>query len=320
MTTSGTTSFNLNRDQIIRGAARKVGAFASGETPDAQTVSDFAEALNAMVKRWNAIGIHIWTESEATLFLQPNQIRYVFGTGSTDNATDSYSSTATAAAAAAGASTLTVDSISGMTTGQYIGVLLDSGSYQWTTINGAPSGTTVTLTDVLTDSVAEDNTIFFYTSKIVRPLRVPFARRYNIASAIDTPMGVMSRKDYRDQPNKTNTGTITQFFYDPRGGANLTGLIFLWPAPPDATNALKFTYYRPIQDFNTAADTPDLPQEWLDTLIFNLAVVMAPEYGVPAEQYAQIKELAAEFLDQLKGWDREPESVYYGVDFYNTHS
>lgn len=315
MTTSGTTTFNQNRDQIIRAAGRKIGAWAAGEIPDAQTTQDFADALNAMVKRWNTIGIHIWTESEASLFVQPNQVSYTLGAGSTDNVTDSYSSTTTTAAASLGASTLTVTSSASMVAAQYVGVVLDDGTIQWTTINTLPDSTHVTIVTPLTDSVASGNDVYFYTTKIVRPLRVPFARRYNIRSAIDTPMMTLSRKDYRDMPNKTSTGTMTNFFYDPRGGANTTGQLFIWPAPPDVTSIMKFTYYRPIQDFNVAGDTPDLPQEWIDTLIFNLARLMAPEYGVPAEQYALIKELAAETLDQVTGWDREPESISFGVNF-----
>ena len=85
-TTSGTASFSYGRDQIIKSAARKIGAIASGETPDAQTIQDFSDQLNIMVKAWNASGIHIWTEEEATLFLQPNQVSYVLGGTTTDQA------------------------------------------------------------------------------------------------------------------------------------------------------------------------------------------------------------------------------------------
>jgi hypothetical protein len=44
MTTSGTTSFNYTQSQIIRRALRLVGAIASGETPDAQTVQDCSDS------------------------------------------------------------------------------------------------------------------------------------------------------------------------------------------------------------------------------------------------------------------------------------
>jgi hypothetical protein len=44
--------------------------------------------------------------------------------------------------------------VTGVATTYNIGVQLDDGTFQWTTVNGAPSGSTVTLTAVLTDSAA----------------------------------------------------------------------------------------------------------------------------------------------------------------------
>src|SRR5271166_1798962 len=77
--TSGTSSFNYTQSQIIRRSLRQVGAFASGETPDAQSMQDAGDALNAMLKEWDALGIHLWTESEGVLFLEPGQAQYGLG-------------------------------------------------------------------------------------------------------------------------------------------------------------------------------------------------------------------------------------------------
>lgn len=311
MTTSNSTNFNLNRDQIIRGALRKIGAISSGETPDAQTVQDCSDALNALVKRWNAKGIHLWTESEGIVFLQPNQIQYALGSTSTDHATQSYVQTTLTTSPASGATTIHVASTSGMTASDYIGVILNSGSVYWTTITTVSSSTTLII-PALTDSSTTGNYVWTYTTPLLRPLRVPAGRSYNIVSAIDVPMIVLSRMDYRNLPNKTNTGVPTQFFYDPQ----LTnGQLYVWPAPINTAYAVKITWYRSIQDFDTAANTPDLPQEWLDTLIFNLAVVMAPEYDCPPQRFQMLVGLAANCLDDVTGWDREPESVFFGLNF-----
>lgn len=313
MSTSGTSTFNFSRNQIILAAMRKIKVISSGETPSAQLVQDFSDQLNTFVKTLDATGLHLWTEAEATLFLQPNQISYSLG-GSIDNATETYTATTLSTAAASGASTINVTAATGIVTVYNIGVVLDSGSIFWTAVNGAPVGTTVTLAATLTGAAAAGNAVYVYQTRIVRPLRVLSARRYNFISAIDTQMMPYSRIDYRNQPNKTSTGTITQWFYDPRGGANSTGLVFVWPAPPDATNALKFTWMRPIQDFLTSANNPDLPQEWLDPLVWNLAYRMAPEYPVPSKLYEMVKEQAVLTLQNVMGFDREPESYLFGVN------
>lgn len=311
MTTSGTATFNFNRNQIILSAARKIGAIASGETPDAQTVQDFSDQLNTLVKSLDATGLHIWTETEATLFLQPGQISYSVG-GSVDNAAESFVSTTLATAVVNGAGSISVASATGILATYVIGIVLDSGVIFWTTVNGSPVGTTVTLTAVTTGSAAQGNAVYCYQTNIIRPLRVVSARRFNFASAIDTQMIGMSRIDYRNQPNKTATGTVTQWFYDPKGGANATARFHVWPAPSDAISAVKFTWWRPIQDFNSSSNNPDLPQEWLDPLVWNLALRMAPEYDCSPNRYKMIRDQAELTLQNVVGFDREPESYLFG--------
>jgi hypothetical protein len=311
MASSGTYTYTQNRDQIIRRAGRLTGAFRAGETPGSQVVSDFADALNAMVKRWVASGIHLWTTQEATLFLQPNQRQYLLSSTG-DNATQSYSTTRTTAAASAGATSLTVASIAGIVSGQFVGAVLAGGSIQWTLVNGAPSGSSVPLTAALTDIVPSGASVYTYTNKIVRPLRVVSARKYNFASGLESPMlPMMARLDYQALPNKANTGSPNQAFYDPQLGA---GLLNVWPTPVGVGDAINFTWYRPIQDFNVAGDTPDFPQEWTDTLVFNLASLMGPEFDTPAERMQMIDARAVKFLDEVSGWDREPESMFLGVN------
>lgn len=314
MTTSGSSNFNFNRNQIISSAARKIGAIAAGETLGADAIQDFSDQLNINVKALDASGLHIWTETEATLFLQPNQIQYTLGGSTTDHCTESYTATTLSAAAASGATSISVSSASGFAASYNVGVVLNSGSIFWTTESGTPSGTTITLASGLSGAAASGNAVYVYQTSILRPLRVVSGRRFAFQGSLDTPMIQMARIDYRNLPNKTSTGTITNFFYDPRGGANDQGVMWVWPAPPDVTSALKFTWWRPIQDFDTGANTPDLPNEWIDALIWNLAYKMAPEYDCPPTRYAMIKEQAAQSLDLVAGWDREPESYLFGYN------
>lgn len=312
MTTSGTYTFTQNRGQIIRRAARLVGAIAAGETPSASINQDFSDALNAMTKRWQATGLHLWTEQEGILFLQPNQAMYTLGAPTTDHATQTYAQTTLTTAASSGATTIVVTSATGIANGYNIGIVLGSGPMFWTTVSGAPSGTTVTLASALTGAANGSAVVVAYQTNIQRPLRVINARRYNFASALDIPMNPpLSRQDYRELPNKLATGTPTQFFYDPQIPA---GNIYIWPLEVTVVDAIKFTWMRQLQNFDTDANTPDFPQEWIDTLIFNLAFTMAPEFGVPMETYNMIKEQAAIYLDTASGFDREPESYYFQVD------
>ena len=121
---------------------------------------------------------------------------------------------------------------------------------------------------------------------------------------------MMSRLDYRRLPNKTQSGAVTQAFYDPQLS---TGYMYLWHVPAVFDGYVNFTWLRPIQDFDAAGDNPDLPQEWIQTIVFNLALVMAPEFDVPAAKFSQIASMAGQFLDDMEDWDREAEPVEFGV-------
>lgn len=314
MTTSGVATFNYNRDQIIKMAYRKLGVINASETPSSQMIQDASDALNLWVKALNATGLHIWTETEATLFLQPGQNVYLLGAGTTDHATENYTATTLSNSAVAGAFSISVTSPTGFATTYNVGIVLDSGSIFWTTQNGSGSGSSVPLAANLSGSASGGNAVYVYQTDIIRPLRVVSTRRYNFASAIDTMVTQMSRIDYRNLPNKTTPGVPTMTFYDPRGGANTQGSFAVWPAPSDTTNAIKMTWWRPVQDFTSAANTPDLPQEWGLALIWNLAKEMGPEFDITPNRFAMIEKMASGHLDNVSGWDRESESYLFGQD------
>lgn len=307
MATSGTNSFSRNRDQLIASALRKCSVFESGETPDSQSVSDAADALNAMVKHWQASGIEIWTTEEAVLFPQLGQVRYTIGSTSTDNATTDFVQTALTTAAVLGAGTVVLGSVTGIATTYNIGIQLDDGTFQWTTVNGAPSGSTVTLAANLTDSAAVGNAVLAYQTDLVRPLKIVSARRYNLTSAIDVPLGEMDRIEYAEMPNKTSTGAVNSFFYDRR--ENTTGLIYLWPSPETTDEIIKMTVARPIMDFTNPGDDADLPQEWIRALEWGLADEIADDYDVPDPKRSRIERRAAQYLAEVNFWERELLSI-----------
>src|SRR5574343_8473 len=214
MSTSGTSTLARNRDQLIASALRKINAVESGETPDSAAINEASDALNVMIKHWQGSGIQIWTTQEAILFPVANQVRYTLGTGTTDRVLGPYVQTSISSAASIGASSITVDSTVGIANGYTIGIMLDDGTIQWTTVNGAPSST-VPLTAVLTAAASVDNPVFVSpTSTLVRPLKIISARAHNLESLIDTPVDEMDRVEYQEMPNKTSTGSVTSFHYD----------------------------------------------------------------------------------------------------------
>jgi hypothetical protein len=149
-----------------------------------------------------------------------------------------------------------------------------------------------------------------------RPLRVLSVRRRITSGSTDTPLTQLSREEYYELPNKTTAAVPTSFYYDPQ---RATGTLYIWPTASTATAAaqtLRVDYARPIEDFDATNNDPDLPQEWLDALIWNLADNLETAYPVNNPRLAaKISGKAAESLARIESWDTEPASLYLQPDW-----
>ena len=226
---------------------------------------------------------------EATLYLQADTQYYSLGS-SGDHCTLTGYSTALASDAASGASSIVVDSSTGMTATDYIGIELDSGSLQWTTVGVITGSPTITLDATLTGAASEGNVVYYYTTKVDRPLGILEARS---VSGGELVMNRLSRDGYMSKPDKSTTGQPVEYFFDPQ----LTNArMYIWPVADVVDTTIKMTLKTPVQDFDAAANSPHFPVEWIRPLVYNLAIDLAPSYErpiTPSLQFLATSSLAA---------------------------
>lgn len=116
-----------------------------------------------------------------------------------------------------------------------------------------------------------------YTMTPVRPIRIHGARF--VRSGIETPMQELTRQEYDDLPIKTATGIPTCYYYDRQKEA---ALLYVWPVLAAANGeTLKVTYEREIADVDLDA-AADVPGEWWDAVVYNLAARLADDFQVDA--------------------------------------
>jgi hypothetical protein len=282
MATSGVTSFSVNELEIITDAMENIGLLPAGATLAAEDVVKCRRKLNLLVKQWVsqadfAPGLKMWTRRRGYVFLQRGQVKYDIGpTG--DNATETYVQTTLSANAANGAGTVVLTSATGISDDMYIGIELDSGSIHWTVVNGAPSGSTVTLTAVTTGAATAGNTVFAYTTKMRNPFELVSAVRRNIAGR-DTPMDAfLSVEEYETIYNKTATGTPAKLYFE---AGRLNSSIYIDCAPQDATDVIRMLYMSYVEDFTATTDSVDFTAEWFRPLSRQLSIDIAPAYDQP---------------------------------------
>lgn len=85
MATSGTSIWALKRDAVINSALRKISVTSGGSSPAAYEVTNAAEALNAMIKGFQADGMPVWAIKEFTFATVAGTSAYNIGTGQTIN-------------------------------------------------------------------------------------------------------------------------------------------------------------------------------------------------------------------------------------------
>lgn len=79
---ASTYNYTQNRDEIITGALRLVGAIGQGETPNATQILEAADTLNLLVKSWEAnLGLPVWS-------IRPFEFTPVPGQGAYNTTTD----------------------------------------------------------------------------------------------------------------------------------------------------------------------------------------------------------------------------------------
>lgn len=269
MSSSGVTNYSCTELEIITSILSKLGVANDAETLDAGDVAVVRRNLNMIYKQWVsqvdfAPGLKMWTRRRAHLFLQKDQIAYSIGPTGDECASESYVSTVLTANASGGASTVTLNSVTGVSSAMRIGVLLDSGSMQWTTVSGSPSGSVVTLAAVLTGAASSGNAVYVYSSKPLRPFEIVSASLHD-SEGNDTPMDPnLSVTEYELIPAKSSLGTPASIYFEAKK-TNATAYIDC--APDDLTSVIRLVYLSYVEDTTSQTQDVDFPSEWFKALV-----------------------------------------------------
>lgn len=143
------------------------------------------------------------------------------------------------------------------------------------------------------------------------PLKVQQALLIDNISGNNIEMQIRTIYEYNTIVSTGATGQPIQFFYQPL--VNF-GKITLWPTPDTASitnKQIKIVYQQPFDDFVSAGDTPDFPQEWHQAIIYQLATTLAPEYGVPLQDRQMLVQEARMYTDEALSFGNDESSIFF---------
>jgi len=264
--------------------------------------SDYAQgvtALNDVLSSLQTKQIHVWSNTEAVLPLNPNQQQYQIGLSGAHCFTDYVYTTATADIASG--TTIAMDT-AGVNVGDFIGIELSTGSRQWSTVASITTGAELEIVDALTATVNSSASVYAYTNKIDQPVRILSARYSDGATFDEIPTRQISRDEYYNQPSKTSTGSVNSWYYM----RDLSiGKLNLWPIADNCTRVLRFTFIKPQYIPEDASENIQIPAEWFLPLKYLVAEHLGLIYSIDPNKQAMIMQQAARYLEDAIGIDSE---------------
>lgn len=328
MSTSETYDFgSAQNEQIIREAYERAGVL--GDLQVAQKVKTALRSLNYILISWINRRLNLFTIKQGMLALNPGQSSYLMPINISDILKASLRSSyrnlgGTPLSSPGGTAANAFDSNLNTSCTQ-------SGpngniSYSWGGSNRAISligiVSFVDATYTLTAQFSYDGSTWTNNEVLVLPatvfqknvlqwfsIPVPISAAYfriletggatlDIAelyfnnNVIDSPLSRMSWSEYHTAPNKEQTNTPSQYFFD----RQINPILRLYATPNNLYNCLYYTFKRQVQDIGSMIDTAEIPYRFMEALTADLAYRIA----VKEKKLDIIQILKSESIDAFR--------------------
>lgn len=292
MATSGSWNYSLTAADVIKAAYEDTGIIQPGQSVSTADSTMALTRLNILAKQLQggidgSMGIPLFTRQRITLFLAKGQQKYLIGPATTDSrSATSYGRTTISASEAAGQTTISITSNTDtttdpgttvtMTSGDFVGIQLDDGTLQWTTISGTPAST-MNISDALTSASAAGNYVYWFTS---RAQRFPTIEAAVLRNSSLTDTGLYIYRDVQQYAlgvaDKYADGDPSALLIEPQ---TLNTRVILDSQPTDVTKQVVMTVLYPQEDYDATTDDIAFPQEAYGFLMWELAFMLSPSIG-----------------------------------------
>lgn len=304
------TNFEQTRNEIVRAAYENCRVAIDGEDLSAELMTKGVRELNTLLKFWQAQGFHMWKLGEAWLFAKRGQGEYKLGIGG-DLAGYDIKKNKITAPLYCGFNVLFLDVRRNMPeVGDHIAVNINN---RWLFITSvtAIDNSVVSVSDILPCDVMCGADVYFFKHTIDRPLKILQARRY-ILGGSEIEMVNLENAEYFRLPQKEQEGTPTSWTYVP---TLEKGTFYLWNTPSANNIIIKFTYEQAFNVVENSKDVPDVAQEWIEPLTWELSYRLSAYCGLDLNEREWLKAQAKETLAQARTFDQETGGFQIAPDY-----
>lgn len=318
--------------QIIALALRRLGVYDPDETINSTEEANALQVLNLIVKEWANQGADIWLRDTMNLVLNTRTstrgTTKLWYTTNSDYLLFGFSACSTLTAdLAIGGTSITVDDASNFNSLNLIFIKLEDNSIHATTINGAPVGSTITLTAGPT--VAANSGAVVYsclpTSRFLGTiLQVLSASRYEPTDALkenfqessllskNTPIEVIGSDEYHSLSQRDQIGDPLYVYHVRKPTLSE---FHIWPRVSSPTvDALELVVRYPVMDLDSTADNLYITPDAFNALAWDLAAQLASEYGLSEQEQKRLWNVAEAKKTDVFDFNVENASVILTKD------
>lgn len=318
MATSGTVATTtIDTAALLEHGIRRCKLIPSAQTPESIQVA--TNCLKMLCLNLSNRGLNLWAVEKAFMGLSTGKPTYTTPDGTIDVLNVVYTqptlvTVAFSAITAGGKATLTTS-----TTIQRIGFKLSAAFTGQLLLSSSPDDATYTVQSTLApytyvagqyywaDLPTATAGLYFKVTSAAAPY--PVVSDIQLASALyDLPVTIWNRDTYAAQNNKNQQGRpSTNYFFEKK----LTPQITLWPVPNNSTDHLTIFRHRQVQDVGTLIQQLEIPERWLDGIIWLLAARLCFELpGVEDARIQLVMQMAQQQVFEAEGAEGDGSPIF----------
>ena len=293
MATSSSSNFELDVASYVEEAFERCGL----EVRTGYDLKSAKRSLNLMLADWANRGLNQWTVEQTSITLASDIANYP---GGNLTMTVAASGSFTVGETITGGTSAATASITSLPSSTSVAITLPSGTFSsGETITGGTSAATTTVSAAVDLSTVQ---------KTIDILSVVITR-----DGTDYGLTRLSRSEYLNIPNKTQTGRPSQFFLD----RQISPTLKLWPVSENSTDIVKFDRLVRMDDADDYTNTLEIPFRFYPCLAAGLAYYLAIKRA--PQRIELLKAIYEEEFNRAMEEDRDraslritPSFSYYG--------
>ncbi len=318
MTTSGTIGTTvIDTAKVIEHAVRRAGLPAASQTPE--TIDIAKENLFLILSGLSNRGITLWCMDKVIIGAIQNKLSYDMPAGTIDiwNANIRVSS---AAVGTISTTSSTYTSVFSVDTSVISVGLLPQGTQTLTLVLETSQDGVIWATVGTYASASYTSGVWYWFDIDVPSSTLQFRIRESLGATVsfsdvffssqntEVPLSRENRDTYTSFTNKMYPGRPTSFWYD----RTVTPSIKLWPVPNISYYQIVIWRQRSVQDVGTLTQQLELPDRWLESVIWQLSVRLIMEVpGASAARLSLCQPFATQYTEEAEQGERDNSPVMF---------